>query len=189
MEAELLEIKNFLSEYPPFNELPDDTLNYVTQYIEISYFRQNMPIIHLGDHIQDLYIIRSGVVEVYRRNGKLYNRMSRGGLFGQMGLLTNNRVRFPVTAIEDTLVYCIPEAIFQELYNDHDTFADFVEVEDNARLRQAVSSKIEQNDLTTSKVKTLLTRDAPFVHKMESIQQVAIKMAEESIFYVIADDS
>jgi CBS domain-containing protein len=188
MEAELLEIKNFLSQYPPFNELPDDALIYATQHVEISYFRQNMPIIHLGDHIQDLYMVRSGVVEVYRRNGKLYNRLTQGGLFGQMGLLTNNRVRFPVTAIDDTLVYCLPEAVFQELYNNHDTFADFVEVEDNARLRQAISNQDDQNDLTTSKVRSLLTRDAPFVYKSESIQQAAIKMADESISSLLIVD-
>lgn len=188
MEAELLEIKNFLSQYPPFSELPDDVLTYVTQHVEISYFRQNMPVIHLGDHIQDLYMVRSGVVEVYRRNGKLYNRLTQGGLFGQMGLLTNNRVRFPVTAIDDTLVYCLPEAIFQELYNNHDTFADFVEVEDNARLRQAISNQDDQNDFTTSKVRSLLTRDAPFVYKNESIQQAAIKMADESISSLLIID-
>ncbi|MGF1875973.1 DUF294 nucleotidyltransferase-like domain-containing protein [Photobacterium frigidiphilum] len=188
MEAELLEIKNFLSQYPPFNELPDDALIYATQHVEISYFRQNMPIIHFGDHIQDLYMVRSGVVEVYRRNGKLYNRLTQGGLFGQMGLLTNNRVRFPVTAIEDTLVYCLPEAIFQELYNNHDTFADFVEVEDNVRLRQAISNQDDQNDFTTSKVRSLLTRDAPFVYKNESIQLAAIKMADESVSSLLIID-
>ena len=69
MEAELIEIKNFLAQYPPFNELPEETLVDVTQHFEISYFRQGTPIIHFGDHIQDLYLIRSGVVEVYRRKG------------------------------------------------------------------------------------------------------------------------
>ncbi|WP_372880386.1 DUF294 nucleotidyltransferase-like domain-containing protein [Psychromonas sp.] len=188
MEAELLEIKNFLLQYPPFSDLPDDVIDHVTQSVEISYFRQNTPIIHFGDHIQDLYLIRSGIVEVFRHNGELYNRLTQGGLFGQMGLLIKNRVRFPVTAIEDTLVYCIPDAVFQELYNNYDNFADFVEIENNARLRQAVSSKKEENDLTTSKVKALLTRDAPFIDQNSSIQQTAIKMAEENISSILIID-
>ena len=57
MEAELLEIQNFLAQYPPFNELPEDVLTKVTQNVEISYYRQDTPIIHLGDHINDLYIV------------------------------------------------------------------------------------------------------------------------------------
>ncbi|EEX37249.1 TPA: DUF294 nucleotidyltransferase-like domain-containing protein [Vibrio metschnikovii] len=188
MEAELIEIKNFLAQYPPFNELPESALNEAVHQIEIAYYRQDTPIIHAGDHIQDLYIVRSGVVEIYRRKGELYNRLSEGGLFGQMGLLTNNKVRFPVTAIEDTLIYCMPEAIFQKLYDEYDTFADYVEVQDNARLRQTVSNTQEQNDLTTSKVKHLLTREAPFVYNDASIQQAAIKMSEENVSSLLIID-
>ncbi|KHT51612.1 DUF294 nucleotidyltransferase-like domain-containing protein [Vibrio sinaloensis] len=188
MEAELLEIKNFLAQHPPFDELEDDVLNFVTKHVEISYFREDTPVIHFGDEIHDLYMVRSGVVEVYRRKGELYNRLDEGALFGQMGLLTNNKVRFPAKAIKDTLLYCIPEAVFQELYEKHETFADFVEVEDNARLRQAVSSNNEQNDLTTSKVRTLLSGEAPFVIKTESIQNAAIKMADENVSSLLIID-
>ncbi|WP_159736870.1 DUF294 nucleotidyltransferase-like domain-containing protein [Vibrio atypicus] len=188
MEAELLEIKNFLAQHPPFDELEDDILNYVTKHIEISYYREDTPIIHFGDEIQDLYMVRSGVIEVYRRKGELYNRLDAGALFGQMGLLTNNKVRFPAKAIKDSLLYCIPKDVFQELYDNHESFADFVEVEDNARLRQTVSNSNEQNDLTTSKVRTLLTGDAPFIHNTESIQNAAIKMADENVSSLLIID-
>lgn len=188
MEAELLEIKNFLSQHPPFDELEDDVLNYVTKHVEISYYREDTPIIHFGDEIHDLYMVRSGVVEVYRRKGELYNRLDEGSLFGQMGLLTNNKVRFPAKAIKDTLLYCIPEAVFQELYDEHETFADFVEVEDTARLRQTVSNSSEQNDLTTSKVRTLLTSEAPTIPMSETIQNAAIKMAEENVSSLLIID-
>ncbi|MDA0148419.1 DUF294 nucleotidyltransferase-like domain-containing protein [Vibrio sp. LaRot3] len=188
MEAELLEIKNFLSQHPPFDELEDDVLNYVSRHIEISYYREDTPIIHFGDHIHDLYMVRSGVVEVYRRKGELYNRIDEGALFGQMGLLTNNKVKFPAKAIKDTLIYCIPEGVFQELYDNHESFADFVELEGNARLRQTVSSTKQENDLTTSKVRTLLTRDAPYVYTTESIQNAAIKMAEENVSSLLIMD-
>lgn len=188
MEAELLEIKNFLSQHPPFDELEDDVLNHITKHIEISYYREDTPIIHFGDEIHDLYIVRSGVVEVYRRKGELYNRIDEGSLFGQMGLLTNNKIRFPAKATKDTLLYCLPESIFQELYDNHETFADFVEVEDTARLRQTISNSNEQNDLTTSKVRTLLSSEAASIHKSESIQNAAIKMAEENVSSLLIID-
>ncbi|MCK6265088.1 DUF294 nucleotidyltransferase-like domain-containing protein [Vibrio sp. ZSDE26] len=188
MEAELLEIQNFLSQRPPFDDLPEDVLEHVTKHIEISYYRQGTPIIHFGDNINDLYIVRSGIVEVYRRKGELYNRIDEGALFGQMGLLTNNKVKLPAKAIEDTLLYCLPDKIFQELYDNHDSFADFVEVEDNARLRQTVSNTEDENDLTTCKVRTLLTRDVLFIAGTETIQQAAIKMAEENVSSLLIID-
>ncbi|MDN3682508.1 DUF294 nucleotidyltransferase-like domain-containing protein [Vibrio tapetis subsp. quintayensis] len=188
MQAEILEIKAFLAQYPPFDELPEDVLNDISHNIEISYYREGTPIIHFGDQIHDLFIVRSGVVEVYRRKGELYNRLDEGDLFGQMGLLTNNKVRFPVKAIEDTLVYCVPEATFQKLYEEYENFADFVEVEDAARLRTAMSNNSDANDLTTSKVRTLLTREPITIERSEPIHKAAIKMAEENVSALLIVD-
>lgn len=105
-----------------------------------------------------------------------------------MGLLTNNKVRFPVKAIEDSLLYCIPQDIFQELYDNFDSFADFVEVENSARLRQAVSENNDANDLTTSKVKTLLTRDAPTIERGQTIQEAAQLMAQDNVSSLLIVD-
>ncbi len=181
MDVELQEIQNFLYQYSPFKELPEEVLEYVTKQVEISYFREGTPIFHFGDYIHDLYVIRSGVVEIHRRNGELYNRLDEGCLFGQMALMINNKVRFPAKAIEDTLLYCIPQAVFQQLYDEHDSFADFVEVEDHARLRQTISSNQETNDLTTSKVTTLLSREPVSIEKTATIQAAAQRMAEEGV--------
>ncbi|GMQ46203.1 DUF294 nucleotidyltransferase-like domain-containing protein [Vibrio sp. 10N] len=188
MDAELIEIQNFLASHPPFDELPEETLVHVSQQIEIGYYREDTPIIHFGDDIQDLFMVRSGVVEIYRRKGELYNRIDEGDLFGQMGLLTNNKVRFPAKAVEDTLVYCIPAEVFQELYDGFDSFADFVEVEDTVRLRQTVSNNENTNDLTTSKVRTLLTRDAPTIVRSSSIQNAARVMADEQVSSLLIID-
>ena len=133
-------------------------------------------------------MIRSGVVELYRRKGELYNRLDQGQLFGQMGLLTNNKVRFPAKAVKDTLLYCIPESVFTDLCEHYDDFADFVEVEDTTRLKQAVKGKTSDNALTTSKVKTLLTREALVLPCNTTIQAVAKIMADENISAVLIND-
>ncbi|UTV30892.1 DUF294 nucleotidyltransferase-like domain-containing protein [Photobacterium atrarenae] len=188
MEAEQLEILSFISQYPPFDNLPEETQQQVALNIEVSYYRAGSMILNFGDEIHDLYMIRSGAVEIYRRKGELYNRIDEGDLFGQMGLLMNNRVRMPAKAIEDTLIYCIPEAVFNSLYDEFDAFADFVEVEESARLRSVVSTQTEANDLTTSKVKTLLTRDPFLISKNESIQTAAKTMAEENTSSLLITD-
>ena len=189
MEVELLEIQDFISQYPPFDQLPEDAQLEVAQSIEISYYRADSSIVDLNDKINELYMIRSGVVEVYRRNGDLFNRLDQGKIFGQMGLLTNNKVRFPAKSLKDTLLYCIPESIFHDFCERYETFADFVEVEDSTRLKQAVTSKSDDaNDLTTSKVKTLLTREALILPCSSSIQSVATIMTEENVSAALIND-
>ncbi len=181
MEAEQLEVLNFISQYPPFDDLPEEQLRKIALNAEVAYFRQGTKILNFGDTICDLYMVRSGAVEIYRRKGELYNRIDAGGLFGQMGLLMNNRVRMPAKAIEDTLVYCIPENIFNELCDEFENFADYMELEDSARLRSAISSRSESNDFTTAKARKILARDPVTLEATASIQEAAILMAEENV--------
>ena len=182
MDVELLEIENFISQYPPFDQLPESALQELAQSIEISYYRADSMIIEFGDKINELYMIRSGVVEVYRRTGELYNRLDQGELFGQMGLLTNNKVRFPIKALKDTLLYCISATLFTDFCERYESFVDFVEVEGATRLKHAVAEVNEEaSSLTTSKVKTLLTRELVMLANTSSIKSVATVMAAENI--------
>ncbi len=188
MEPELIEIQNFIAQYSPFSSFEESELVNLAQKIEISYVRKDTPIIQHGEAIHDLYVVRSGAVELYRRNGELYHRMDEGAIFGQMGLLTNNRVRFSATAIEDSLLYCIPEQTFSKLYESQEAFADFMEVDDSVRLRNTVSMTSDQNDLTTYKLRKLLTREPVKANKNESIHKVALMMAEENVSSVLIID-
>jgi len=189
MEVELLEIRNFIRQYPPFDQLPEEALIEVSNSVEISYYRADSIIIEFADKIHDLFMIRSGVVEIYRRTGELYNRLDQGGLFGQMGLLTNNKVRFPAKSIKDTLLYCIPQNIFEEFCERYETFADFVEVEGSIRLQQAVEDNSDDaNSLTTSKVKTLLSGEPVMLPTTTTIQNVAKIMSEENVSAAIIND-
>ncbi|WP_199437841.1 DUF294 nucleotidyltransferase-like domain-containing protein [Vibrio owensii] len=181
MEAEQLEVLNFISQYPPFDDLPEEHLRNIAMNAEVAYYRAGADILKKGDDIRDLYMIRSGVVEIFRRKGELYNRIDAGGLFGQMGLLMNNRVRMPAKAIEDTLVYCIPEKIFTELCDEFENFADFMELEDSARLRTAVSNHSDGNDFTTAKARKILSREPVTLEAGATVREAAILMAEEGV--------
>lgn len=181
MKAELIEVQNFLKRYPPFNTLPDDTLHWVADNIEVGYFKAGTQILEFGQEIDALHVVRSGAVEVFRRNGDLYNRMSEGGIFGEYGLLRNRQIRFPAKALEDSLIYFIPEPIFAELFESFESFADFVEIEDSARLRSAVSRHEQANQLMASEVKNLITRPPVCIEAQASVRDAAILMSEESI--------
>jgi CBS domain-containing protein len=189
MQAEHVDIAAFLSEHAPFDELPDNALNTLSSEIEVAYYRSGSPILNFGDDISDLYVVRSGSVEIYRRDGDLYNRLTLGGIFGQMGLLMNRKVRYPAKALEDTLVYCINVSVFNQYCDKYEVFADFFEANGTVRLHQAIVEQADSNNLTTAKVKSLLHRDAVIVAKEASIQTVAQIMTRESVSSVLVTDS
>ena len=188
MQAELQEIARFMQAHPPFSELPDAAVYRVVQSVEISYIRAGSDILSYGEPIADLYLIRSGAVETYRRNGDLYNRLETGDTFGQMSLLMNRRVRYPARTLEDTLLYCVPAQVFDDLCEHYEVFSDFYEAEGGDLLRRAVSRHSSENDLTTVKVKSLLTREAVSITQDVQIPELAKIMQQERVSSILVTD-
>ena len=158
MDDERIEIIDFLKRHAPFRELDEATLNRLGQAIDVRYCRAGTSIVEWGQPAAFWHIVRSGVVEVFRRDGTLYNRLTEGGYFGEFGLLHRQRVRFPARALEDTLLYLLPEPVFTELFEQNPAFADHVEIEDRTRLHKAVSQQQPDSPLLSASVESLIQR-------------------------------
>ena len=181
MQIEQLEILDFLRQRPPFSDLPEETLNTVAAAVDVRYFKAGSEITRFGEEAQYWYVVRSGAVEVFRRNGTLYNRLTEGGYFGEFGLLRNKRVRFPAMALEDTLLYLIPEPVFSDLFDNNEAFADYVEIEDRTRLRQVVSRREDANQLMSATVDSLVSRPPVMLADTASSGEAAQRMTEEGV--------
>ncbi|MEH6567107.1 MAG: DUF294 nucleotidyltransferase-like domain-containing protein [Halopseudomonas sp.] len=187
MQIELIEIRDHLSRFPPFDELPEEVLNDIARQVEIAYFKAGTDILAFNQEIHELHYVRSGAVDIFRRNGDLYNRLTEGGIFGHFGLLRHNRVRFPARAIEDTLLYYIPGVLFDQLCEQHETFADFVEAEGQSRLKAAVDNG-RASELMKIKVRKLISRLPVTVSLNTSVQQAARVMTEQSVSSLVVVD-
>ena len=189
MEVEQLEILTFLKDHVPFRWLPDDELTKVATQIDVSYFRAGATILEVGQTNSDLHIVRSGAVEIYLRNGELYNRLGEGGMFGQQSVLTKSPVRFPTKALDDTLIYFIPYALFIDLFDRYERFSDFVELENNKRLSHTVTRRQDANELMTSPVSKLITREQVAISEMASVKDAAFRMTEEDVSCLLVVDA
>jgi CBS domain-containing protein len=185
MHVELEEISNHLCRFAPFDALPRDVVEAITRRIEVSYFKAGSEILEAGATIQHLHYVRSGAVEIYRRNGELYNRLVEGDIFGQAGLLRSNKVRFPARALEDSLIYFIPADMFADLCAHHDTFADFVEAEGHSRLKSAVEAQGRASELIQLRCRALLSRSLVWVASDACVGDAARIMAEQSVACVV----
>ncbi len=190
MDVELLEIRQHMGQFPPFDGLSDELLDAIAAKVEVSYFKTGSDILELDATLDELCYIRSGAVEVYRRQGELYNRLAEGDIFGHFSLLRNHKVRFPAKAIEDTLIYFIPNDVFQRLCEEDDEFADFVELE-QPRLETAAEQQKKSNDMMVTRIRKLVTRYPVMVESTTSVQQAAqqISVAQASAVLVIDEGS
>ena len=65
MQAEQLEILDFLKRHPPFADLPDEALHIAVQAVDVRYYKAGTPIIAFGEDATHWHIVRSGGVEVW----------------------------------------------------------------------------------------------------------------------------
>ncbi len=181
MEDERHEIVGFLRLHAPFRELDEATLERIASAIDVRYCRAGTQIVVFGQDAIFWHIVRSGVVEVFRRDGTLYNRLTEGGYFGEFGLLHRKKVRFPARAKEDTLLYLLPEPVFTELFEHHEAFADHVEIEDRTRLQKVVSRQEADNPLLSANVESLLQREPVLLVDTVTTQAAAHRMTEAGV--------
>jgi CBS domain-containing protein len=185
MEIEQIEVRDHLAQHEPFSFLDEDELDAVAREVEVAYYRAGRDIIALGEELRDLHFIRSGSVELFRRSGELYNRLGPGNIFGQLGLLTGDKARFPARALEDTLIYLIPGERFRELFESNVAFAEYVEVEDRTRLRQAAARQSGDNPLLTLRAGKLVRHEPVTVGADASVEAAARLMTDERVTSVL----
>jgi len=188
MDVELLEIRQHMGRFPPFDALSDELLDEVAGSVEVAYFKAGSDILVLDQDVHEFCYIRSGAVEVYRRGGELYNRLGEGDIFGHFSLLRHHRVRFPARAMEDTLIYFVPESAFRRLCEADDHFADFVELE-RPRLESAVKDQKKNNDMMITRVRKLLTRYPVMVEASTTVQEAARQITEFGASAVLVLDA
>ncbi len=178
MDVEALEIRQHMARFAPFDALSDELLDAVADSIDVAYFKAGSEILERGQEINELHYIRSGAVEVYRRSGTLLNRLEEGDIYGHFSLLRNHRVHFPVKAIEDTLIYLVPDAVFQRLCVEDEQFAEFIEV-DQPRLKSTVEKHAGDASMMTTKVRKLITRTPVVVESSATVQEAAQRIGAE----------
>lgn len=188
MSIEIQDIITFVSAYEPFDDLPAEEITALCREIEVSYFQADTQILHHGDSIDALHMIRSGSVEVFRRTGELYNRLEAGDVFGQMGILLNGHVRYPVKALEDTLIYRIPSAKFFVLCDLFGDFGDYFEVNEHSTLQQVVQDQDDENDMTSVRVRDIIQSDPLYLSMDTSVRECAQKMTEQNVSSVVIFD-
>jgi CBS domain-containing protein len=188
MSIEIQDIIAFVSAYEPFDSLPAEEVASLCSQIEVSYYQAQSQILHHGASIDALYMIRSGSVEVFRRTGELFNRLEPGNVFGQMGILLNGHVRYPVRALEDTLIYRIPAEKFLEMCDLFGEFGDYFETNEHSTLQQVVQKQADENDMATVRVRDIIQSGPVYLNADDTVRDCAQKMTEQNVSSVVIFD-
>ena len=80
MEIELVEIRDFLAQRPPFNALTEEQLNQLPKALDIRYLRRGSTFPPKDSQESYIYILRSGAVELLDEDDNLVEKLGEGGI-------------------------------------------------------------------------------------------------------------
>jgi CBS domain-containing protein len=104
----LPEITDFLKQYPPFAELDPESIDQLSQSVEVEFHLAGQTIFSKGEQPLDfLRVVRAGAVEVVS-DGQVLDQIGVGEMFGHASMLSGLPTGFEARAAEDTLTYLIP---------------------------------------------------------------------------------
>ena len=163
----------FLKYVPIFSELPDSTIDTISEAGSRRYYKRETVVLLEEDAGSVLFIIVEGKVKVSRTStdGRevILSILADSDFFGEMAILDGQARSATVTAIEDTELFIIQRAQFLDLLQTHPEIAIALLQELTRRLRQA-DIKIKALSLKDAegKVATVILQLADDLGKIKS---------------------
>jgi CBS domain-containing protein len=173
-------VVDFLRDTAPFTGLPRDVVARVARRLEVTYAPSETCVLQIGASTSELYLVRSGAVEVIDEDGALVTRLGEGGFFGYPALLTDAPAARRVETIEDTLLYAIPEPVFNRLRSTYDAVDRFFARAHRARLQDALHEARPTRAFATP-LRRLLSRAPVMADPSCSIREAARTMRDARV--------
>lgn len=193
MVAELVEVQEFLVAHAPFEALPERVLAGLPRRLTTRYYKRDTEIVAAGAHNDEMFVLRSGAVEVRDPHGGLVDRYDTGRCFGWASLLSDGIAPFTLTAIEDSLVLVMPGELFRELSRTQPMWSVFFQHSLSETMRMALRA-VHTAERGTAVLKTtvgsLVRREPLWVSPETTIRAAAQTMREERVssLLVMADE-
>lgn len=115
MQADPAVLTAFLASCPPLDQLPDVTLVKLAEAVTEQAVTAGAALLQPGQQNQQVYLIRSGALDVKLDDGTWYGRFGAGDWVGYRSVLRGGRVELTVQAVEDSVLYALPATVFWEL--------------------------------------------------------------------------
>lgn len=187
MNVELTEIRDFIAAHHPFDLLPPEELEALARKITVRYLRRGTTLMEPGERVKELSIVRSGALETHTPEGALLARLGEGDVAGIRALLRGGLGVNRNHAIEDTLLYQLPDDEFHRLREEHESFAYFFSANGGTRLRgaKAAADTGDQFGLTSRRVGELVTREPITTTPGATVAEAAKVMSEAGVSCVL----
>ncbi|MGI9417556.1 MAG: putative nucleotidyltransferase substrate binding domain-containing protein [Geminicoccaceae bacterium] len=175
MDADNLEFQGFASRHLPLGLLSEDELGEAAKSAKAIQKAADDAIYEVGDKLDGLYVIRVGEVEIISPEGETLQRLATGDSFGERGLLREGKAPNRAVAVEDSLLFLVPRALFNSFIDKNPSFKAFFHPKPKVKAEEARST------LTSTPIKDLMTPDPITIGADRPVKEAADIMREQDI--------
>ena len=187
MEIELVEIRDFLASYSPFDALPGETLDRLPGMLTVRYLRRGSVFPPAEEKSDQAYIVRTGALELRDAKGALVDKLGEGDYYAAPCL---EKKEEPGEAprglvIEDALVYLLRCELAAKLRADSPEFDALfgkapraTGIKNLLRTQNAESSTLSS---LTAEARELIKRKPVIAEANATIQEAARLMSAEGV--------
>lgn len=196
------EVVEFLQQVPPFQFLEEKTLRNLANKASMEFYPKGSTILQQdGPPSEYLAIIKKGGVKVYLKSDAedevVIDYRSEGDLFGFLSLVSGDKSRANVIAVDDTIAYLFSKQDVLELLDKNQSFTEFFlksffsKYIDKALTEMHSKSMLYGGGdkmLFTTPVGELATKEVVSANHDISIKEAAEVMSNNSISSLILTD-
>ncbi|CUH62438.1 Glycine betaine/carnitine/choline transport ATP-binding protein OpuCA [Thalassovita gelatinovora] len=173
MPASLPDLHRFLSSVHPYDAMPVEELARLVEAFELRKFSGGQQVYGFGETLEGLYLIHSGQIEIRDENDVPVSLLGMRNSFAERGLQRDGIAATTARALDDVVLLLLPKAAFETLIKTNDAARRFF---DRSR-----APRRKTNDLATSRVDELMTRNPVICVPDTTVQQAAKIMRDKRI--------
>ncbi|MGF1698433.1 DUF294 nucleotidyltransferase-like domain-containing protein [Vibrio lamellibrachiae] len=173
----------FNMQSPPFDRLTDKQQHQLRSSLDVAYYRDKDIILQPDQPCQHLNILIKGAVEERSIDtSEIYAHYANDDMFDVRALF-EGEVRHQYIALEDTLSYLLPKAVFIELYEANGQFAAYFD--NNLKNRQILIEAAQQQQNLAEFILTKVDQSIyhpPMILKPEQpLNEVTLQLKESGV--------
>lgn len=182
MSVEIDEVTSFLAQHEPFSRLPEEELTALSSQLSMIYLRRGDIPIKMGEENAHLHIIRTGAIDVVGEEGVLLDRRESGLTFGYSTLQGEPVSAYEMVAVEDSLVFTLPQEAFSQLAERNPDIARFFSAQ-SRQIRAAARELTESapTDVLRTPLRELIRTDVLTAPAATTIRDAALLMTEHGV--------
>ena len=190
MVSEVADVRAFVAEHPPFDQLTAEQLEVACSQMLTAYSRSGELIPLSGEgqqHVSGLIMLRAGSMELRSVDDALIDRLGAGDYLVPGNILQQAQDVNHVTVLEDSLYYELPSSVLGELRSQNAAFDDLLGLV-TPHLRVATGSRrVGASDPDDAgfypdrTVADLMAHRVVFTDADTTVQQAATMMRDNAI--------